>query len=141
MPQGSPEVIFIFPAHPKTPLMSYIQSANLLYEERGVQSDPSDPVAERYTVGKEKLVAHSPPTLYSLVPQVPYRAIRQRFTGHEDIEFIVNGEVGIRLSDALAGNWTGFENRDDRPFFGGDQVQILVRLRVRLSIDMNYRLH
>ena len=29
------------------------------------------------------------------------------------IEFVVDGEEGIRLSDALKGNWVGFEGRDE----------------------------
>jgi hypothetical protein len=68
------------------------------------------------------------------------------FSGPDVIEFVVNGEGGIRLLDALEGNWMGFERWDDRSFFEGDRPQIIIRLQVRLlsvfatinSIDIFY---
>ena len=78
---------------------------------------------------------HGCPTPTGLVPQQTYKpARRQReFKGPQAIEFFVHGEKGIRFSDALEGNWGGFERRDDRSLFSDDRVQIIIRLRVRLA--------
>jgi hypothetical protein len=61
---------------------------------------------------------------------VPYKSARRQagFTGSDVIEFAVNGEKGIRLSNALEDNWVGFEGRDDRSLF--DRPQIIIRLHV-----------
>lgn len=68
-----------------------------------------------------------------LVRQEIYRSIRHHteFVGSKDIEFIVDGEEGIRLSDALEGKWAGFEGWDDSSLFGGNRLQIIIRLQVR----------
>ena len=74
-----------------------------------------------------------------LVQQVPYKSARrqEKFTAAKAIEFIVGGEKGIRLSDALEGNWVGLEGRDDRHLFGGDpRLQILIRLHVRQPLGL-----
>lgn len=76
------------------------------------------------------------------VSQKTYIATRLAgFSGPEVIQFVVNGEEGIRLLDALEGNWIGFERRDDRSFFGGDRPQIIIRLHVRLSVSIQNKLH
>ena len=56
------------------------------------------------------------------------------YEGSDIIRFIVYGEEGIRLSDALEGNWEGLEGRDDRSLFRGDRLQIILRLQVRGSV-------
>ena len=50
--------------------------------------------------------AHVQPVPRDPVPQVAYKSARRQkqFTGSEVIEFVVDGEEGIRLSDALKGN-------------------------------------
>lgn len=58
--------------------------------------------------------------------------------GPEVVEFVVNGEPGIRLSDASDGNWVGLEGRDDRSLFEGERVQIIVRLHVSLSTNTHH---
>jgi hypothetical protein len=66
--------------------------------------------------------------------QETYKPARQQkeLVGRQTIEFSVFGKEGIRLSDALEGNWVGFEGRDDRSLFGDDRLQIMIRLHVRL---------
>lgn len=69
--------------------------------------------------------------------QIPYKPIRcqKKFVGSDTIDFVVNCEEGIRLSDASEGNWEGFEGRDDRSLFG-DRPQIIFRFQVRHSLDV-----
>lgn len=71
-------------------------------------------------------------TLRGPARQETYKLTRHHveFEGPEVIKFIVDGKEGIRLSDALEGNWAGFEGRDDRALFGGDRLQIILRLQV-----------
>lgn len=69
----------------------------------------------------------------TLLEQVAYKPTRNQaerlcFT---PIEFIVDGEAGIRLSDALDGNQRGLQGRDDTSLFGHNCCQIIVRLQVR----------
>jgi hypothetical protein len=60
------------------------------------------------------------------------------FAGSDIIEFVVGGEEGIRLSDASEGNWTDFEDRDDRSLFEEDRLQIIIRLHVRLPASTHH---
>ena len=78
--------------------------------------------------------ARNSPTIRKLVPQETFKPARQQkeFGASQVIEFSVNGEKGICLSDASEENWEGFDGRDDRSFFGDDRRQIMVRLHVRL---------
>jgi len=73
-----------------------------------------------------------------LVRQERYKPTQQHaeFAGPNLITFVVNGEEGIRLSDASAGNWEGFEGRDDRSLFEGDRAQIIIRLHVRYTVGV-----
>ena len=70
----------------------------------------------------------------TLVPQVDYIPPRQqkKFEGPKNIDFLVHGEKGIRVSDALEGKWSGLVGRDDRPLAEDDRAQITFRLLVRL---------
>ena len=84
--------------------------------------------------GQGELQAHQPVSR-KLAPQEIYKPARQK-TGFESpgvVEFVVDGTEGIRLSDALGGNWGGLEGRDDRSLFEGDRLQILLRLNVKNS--------
>jgi len=76
------------------------------------------------------------------VRQDTYKLTRRRaeFEGSDVIRFVVNGEEGIRLSDALEGNWEGFEGRDDRSLFEGNRLQIMIRLQVRDPACVHHRL-
>jgi hypothetical protein len=70
-----------------------------------------------------------------LAPQEVYKLARQ-LTGPgslDVVKFVVDGEEGIRLSDALEGKWKGFEGRDDRSLFEGVRQQIILRVQVRSS--------
>ena len=74
---------------------------------------------------------------------MPYRSARrqEQFTGSEAIDFIVYGQEGISLSDALGGNWIGFGGWDDTfSFGGGGRLQILIRLHVRRLPNVRRRL-
>lgn len=72
-----------------------------------------------------------------LVPQNIYKPPKRqrKFKGPKTIQFLVWGEKGIRLSDALEGKWDGFEGRDDRFLFEDDRVQITLRLRVSPALN------
>ena len=77
-----------------------------------------------------------------MVRQESYKPIQRHaeFVGPNLIRFIVDGEEGICLSDALGGNWEGFEGRDDRSLFGDDsRAQVIVRLHVRYPIDVHHK--
>ena len=78
--------------------------------------------------------AHNVPAARKLVPQETFEPARKRKERWDSqvIDFSVYGVEGIRLSDALEGNWAGFEGRDDRSLFGDGRNQIMVRLHVRL---------
>lgn len=83
---------------------------------------------------EQRAAANLKPTLNRPILQVLYKPTRfARFESPEVIDFIVNGEVGLHLSDALEGNWEGLKGRDDKHFFGGNQSQIIIRLQVGLS--------
>jgi len=71
-----------------------------------------------------------------LVLQEAYKLSRHQveFTGSNIIDFFVDGEEGIRLSDASEDNWVGFEGGEDRFLFGERRPQVLVRLHVRYPI-------
>ena len=58
------------------------------------------------------------------------------FSGSDVIKFIVNGEEGIRLFDALKENWMGFERWDDRSLFEGDRLQVIIRLQVCRAVSV-----
>ena len=91
----------------------------------------SGPTNQSTRQGKPQ--AHRRPTPRGLARQETYKLTRRRaeFEGSDTIRFVVNGEEGIRLSDALEGNWEGLEGRDDRSLFRGDRLQIILRLQVR----------
>ena len=93
----------------------------------------SDPDTVTGSEDKEDPQAHDCPTTRELVPQEIFKPARQQKERWDSqvIEFSVYGEEGIRLSDALEGNWAGFEGRDDRSLFGDGRNQIMVRLHVR----------
>lgn len=76
------------------------------------------------------------PTPRGSARQETYKLSRRRaeFEGSDIIRFVVNGEEGIRLSDALEDNWEGLEGRDDRSLFRGDRLQVILRLQVRDSV-------
>ena len=76
---------------------------------------------------------HTSSTKREMVPQETYTPPRpqRELEGPLTIEFSVRGERGIRLSDALEGNWGGLEKWDDRPFSGDDRVAIILRMHVR----------
>jgi hypothetical protein len=90
--------------------------------------------ASDYKDGQDEPQTHQPVSR-KLAPQEVYKAARQQvgFRSSGVIEFVVDGKEGIRLSDALEGNWKGFEGRDDRSLFEGVRLQILLRLHVRSS--------
>jgi len=83
-----------------------------------------------------RLQAHRLPTLRELVPQETYKLSRHQaeFAGSNIIDFFVDGEEGVRLSDASEDNWVGFEGGEDRSLFGEHRPQILVRLHVRYPV-------
>jgi hypothetical protein len=84
--------------------------------------------------GQDGLQTHQPASR-KLAPQEIYKPARQKtiFESPGVVEFVVDGKEGIRLSDALGGDWGGLEGRDDRSLFEGDRLQILLRLNVRNS--------
>lgn len=107
--------------------------------ERATQTDPPDVIVENHG-GGEQPHARSWSTTRHLAPQEAYISPRQTaFTGPDVIDFVVNGEAGIRLSDASEGNWIGLEGRDDRSLFGSDQPQITLRLQVRYFVSVDDR--
>ena len=87
---------------------------------------------------QEQAQIHQRSTPRHLVSQVPYQSARRQpeVIHPNPIRFVVGGEEGIRLSDALDGNWTGFEGRDDRSLFEGDRPQIIFRFQVRNPPDV-----
>ena len=102
-----------------------------------VQATQSNP-ANRSSYRQERPQASRQWTPRSPTRQETYKVARCRaeFKDRKIIKFIVNGREGIRLSDALEGNWAGFEGRDDRSLFGGDRLQIMIRLQVRDPISI-----
>lgn len=86
-------------------------------------------------VEKKQQDTYQQRVLYT-VSQVAYKPRRLgESQGPKVIDFVVDGVDGIRLSDALKGNWTGFEGRDDRSLFGRDRrSQIILRFQVRPSV-------
>ena len=74
--------------------------------------------------------------------QKTYKLTRRHaeFKSSDVIRFVVDGKEGIRLSDALEGNWGGLEGRDESPLFEGDRLQIILRLQVRDSDGVHHRL-
>ena len=105
---------------------------------QGTQSNP----ASRSSYRQERPQANRQSTPRSPTRQETYKVARCRaeFKDRKIIKFIVNGREGIRLSDALEGNWAGFEGRDDRSLFGGDHSQIIMRLQVREPVNIHNRL-
>lgn len=107
------------------------------HQENAPQTTPSgcpSEEGETPTEVQEQGQVHGRPIPRDPIPQVPYRSSRrqEQFTNSQAIKFVVNGEEGIRLSDALEGNWTGFQGRDDTFTFGGvGRSQIMIRLHVR----------
>lgn len=84
--------------------------------------------------GGEDPQVHKSLTLRKLVLQEiwkPSRQQKEELGGSQSIDFSVYGERGVRLSDALDGNWMGLEGRDDRSLLGDERLQIILRLQVR----------
>ena len=81
--------------------------------------------------------ARQQPIPRHLVSQVAFKSTRHQagFTGPDVITFAVEGQEGVRLSDAIEGKWVGFKGRDDRSLFDGTRLQILIRLHVRLLLN------
>jgi len=98
--------------------------------EKAIQTSDPDTVTRSED---EDSQAHNGLTTRKLVPQKIFKPARQQKELHDSqvIEFTICGEKGICLSDALEGNWGGFEGRDDRSLFGENRPQIMVRLHVR----------
>jgi len=99
-----------------------------------VQFIQSGPTSDRARQGQDR--AHRRPTPRGPARQETYKLTRRHagFDGSDIIRFVVNGKEGIRLSDALEGNWEGLEGRDDRSLFRDDRLQIILRLQVRDSV-------
>ena len=110
------------------------QSIHLSYTERAAQT--SDPDVANGSGGEGGPPIYKGRAPRRLVPQETYKPARQQkeLEGPEIIEFFVWGKKGVRLSDALEGNWVGFNGRDDRSLFSGDRLQIMIRLQVRLVL-------
>ena len=80
---------------------------------------------------EERPQVHRQLTIRHPVSQEAYVPTRLAgFSGSDIIKFVVNGEEGIRLFDALNENWMGFERWDDRSLFDGDRLQVIIRLQV-----------
>ena len=105
--------------------------------EKAIQA--SDPDTATRSEDEDDAQAHNCATTRKLAPQEIFKPTRQQkmLHGSQAIEFFVNGEKGVRLSDALEENWGGFESRDDRSLFGDDRLQIMVRLHVRLPTTIH----
>ena len=113
----------------------------MTFAENAVQTTYLGPRGEGESYGgMERPQVHRQQTLRNLVPQEIYTVgTSTGFVTSDVIEFVVNGERGIRLLDALEENWIGFEGRDDRSLFEADRFSINFRLRVSLSGSMRYR--
>lgn len=107
-----------------------------------MQTVQLDPISEDNRVQHEWPQVRGRQTALELVPQVPYRLARRQaeFVDPSVIKFVVDGQEGIRLSDASEGNWEGFEGGDDRSPFGGDRSQILIRFRVSCLVGVQHEL-
>ena len=105
---------------------------------RTIQSGPTNKSNDR----QKQPQTDQRPTTRGPACQKTYKLTRRHaeFEGSDVIRFVVNGEEGIRLSDALEGNWKGFEGRDDRSLFDGDRLQILIRLQVRDPVNVHHQL-
>jgi hypothetical protein len=101
------------------------------HAEKAIQTIQLDFLGESH-VGKEKPRVDRQSIPLWLLSQKTYRSNRLRgFCDSNVIKFFVNGEEGIRLSDASEGVWVGLDDRDERLLFEG-RSQIMVRLHVRL---------
>jgi len=113
-------------------LTASFKRAYLYYTEKAIQATQSDPTNEGGN-GQGRPQPSRLPEPRDPVPQEAYKPTRNHagFAGSEVIRFVVDGEEGIRLSEALEANGVGFEGRDDRSLFQGDRLQIILRLHVR----------
>lgn len=90
--------------------------------------------------GKERPQVHQQLTPRHPVTQEVYIPTRlTEFSDSDVIEFVVNGKEGVRILDALEGNWMGFERWDDRSLFEGDRLQIITRLHVRFPVRVYHQ--
>ena len=109
-----------------------LQRTHPSHVEKETQTTQSDTVGE----GKRETAQEQAPTQQrqisrDLILQVTYKPARQTgFPGAEAIYFVVDGQEGVRLSDALEDKWTGFKGRDDRSLFESGRLQIIMRLHV-----------
>lgn len=88
--------------------------------------------------GGEQREAYRQPQRHPILQEVYVPTRLAGFVGPDVIEFVVNGEVGIRLSDVSDGNWIGLEGRDDQSLFEGERGQIIVRFHVSLFINRHH---
>ena len=118
------------------PHLSIFQATHSFNAENAAQTDDLHAASEREG-GQDEPQTYQP-VPRKLASQEIYRPARQQagFRSSGVVEFVVEGKEGIRLSDALKGNWKGFEGRDDRSLFEGVRLQILLRLHVRSSACM-----
>lgn len=119
-----------------------LQRAYPSYTDRAVQTTGLGPIRVKKS-GQKRPQTKWQPTPRGPVPQETYKPARHHaeFAGSDVVEFVVDGREGIRLSDALAGNWAGLEGRDDRSLFEGVRLQIIFRLQVRHLIAMPKKRH
>jgi hypothetical protein len=137
------EVLGTFPIQPhvSTPTSRLMKVPHLIgfqvtyptYAEKATQT--IDPRAASDPEGGQGEPQTRQPFPRELASQEVYKFARQltRPGSLDVVKFVVDGEEGIRLSDALEGNWKGFEGRDDRSLFKGVRLQIILRVHVRSS--------
>lgn len=111
------------------------QHISLSYAYKTINPDASS----ECKVCREEPKVNKPPIVRKLAPQEFYGSIRKptNFRSSYTIEFRVDGQEGIRLSDASEDNWVGLEGRDDRLLFEGDYLQMIIRLHVRYSVSVH----
>lgn len=95
--------------------------------ERAVQTSSPGTVSE--DEGGSQV--HGGLTIRTLVPQETFRPARRQNEPQGPQIIVFPGEKGVRLSDALEGDWVDFEGRGGRPSFGDNRLNILIRLHVR----------
>ena len=114
-----------------------LQHVHVPYAEKvSHKSQPDRVRVSEVTEVQEQARDHRRQTLRHQVSQVPYKPARRptNAVASDDIEFVVDGERGIRLSDALEEHWVGLRGRDDRSLFECDRLQIMLRFQVRRSL-------
>lgn len=107
--------------------------------DRIIQAPRHGTVGGGESEGDLQVYNHLPSRM--LVPQETYKPPRQQreVEGPRAIEFFARGQRGIRLFDALEGNWTGFDGRDDRHLFEEGRLTIIVRMQVSFRRSFAFR--